>query len=162
MLRLSKMTDYGTVVLAHMAIRPDAVHTAADVAAATHVAAPTVSKLLKLLTRGGILLSQRGANGGYSLARPPAEISAVNIIDAIEGDFSITECSSDHSQCDLEANCGVGLAWQRVNRAIRDALEHVTLTELAAPARFYPPGIALGGKLNRIPIKVESKPTPEA
>src|SRR5690606_18539702 len=108
MLRLSKMTDYGTVVLAHMARAPDAVHAAAEVADATHVRLPTVSKLLKLLTKGGLLASQRGARGGYVFARKPSEISAADIIDAIEGGMGITECAGDHSRCDLEAHCHVG------------------------------------------------------
>ena len=153
MLRLSKLTDYGTVVLAHMAREPESVHTAADVAEATHVAAPTVSKLLKLLTRGGLLVSQRGANGGYLLARAPEAISAVDIIDAIEGGFGITECAGDHSQCGLESHCDVGGAWQRINVAIRNALKGVTLHELARPAELVPPQVKLGQRV--IPIKLE-------
>lgn len=155
MLRLSKMTDYGTLVLAQMAREPDAVHTAAELSAATHVGAATVSKLLKLLTRGGLLNSQRGANGGYSLARGPEAISAADIIDAIEGDVGITECSTDHSHCDLEANCNVGSAWQRINVAIRDALREVSLNELARPSLLRTPEVRLTGKLKNIPIKVE-------
>src|SRR5690606_1535202 len=76
MLRLSKMTDYGAVALAYMASRPDAVHAAAEVAEATRINLPTVSKLLKQLTRSGLLVSQRGANGGYVFARRPEEITA--------------------------------------------------------------------------------------
>lgn len=155
MLRLSKMTDYGTLLLAQMAQRPDAVHTATELSEATHVGAPTVSKLLKQLTRGGLLTSQRGANGGYSLARKPDEITAADIIDTIEGDVGITECSTDHSHCDLEASCNVGGAWQRINVAIRDALRDVTLTELARPALLRTPQVRLTGKLGNIPIKVE-------
>ena len=163
MLRLSKMTDYGTVVLAHMARTPAAVHTAADVAEATHVAAPTVSKLLKLLTRGGLLVSQRGANGGYSLSRKPESISAVDVIDAIEGPVGLTTCSQEEGLCDIESHCHIGSAWQRINGAIRDALKDVSLSELANPASLTPPNVELGkhprhnaGKRIAIPVKVES------
>ena len=155
MLRLSKMTDYGTLVLAQMSRRPDAVHTAAELSDATQVGAPTVSKLLKQLTRGGLLNSQRGANGGYALARPPAEITAADIIDAIEGHVGITECATDHSNCELEANCHVGTAWQRINVAIREALRDVTLMELARPSQLRSPKVRLSGSLKNIPIKVE-------
>jgi FeS assembly SUF system regulator len=155
MLRLSKMTDYGTLLLAQMAQRPDAVHTATELSEATHVGAPTVSKLLKQLTRGGLLTSQRGANGGYSLARAPQDISAADIIDAIEGNVGITECSTDHSNCELEASCNVGSAWQRINIAIRDALHDVTLLELARPSQLRAPEVRLTGSLKNIPIKVE-------
>ena len=154
MLRLSKMTDYGTVLLAHMAQQPAAVHTATDLAEATRVSAPTVSKLLKLLTKHGLLASQRGARGGYLLARPPLEISAADIIDAIEGGMGITECAGDHSQCSIEAHCDVGSAWQRINVAIHDALKRVSLAELARPAELVPPRVALGRRV--IPIKLES------
>lgn len=134
MLRLSKLTDYGTVVLAYMANRPDAVHAAADVAAATRVGLPTVSKLLKAFTRAGLVTSYRGAHGGYSLARPPEAISAVDIIDAIEGPVAITQCSLNHSNCGIEAVCGVGHNWQRISHVIREALTTVTLAQLTRPA----------------------------
>lgn len=158
MLRLSKMTDYGTVVLAYMARNPQAVHAAAELAEATHVKLPTVSKLLKLMTKGGLLASQRGANGGYVFARPPEGISAADIINAIEGGMGITECAGDHSQCSLEAHCDVGHAWQRINVAIHDALKTVTLDQLARPSTLMPPELKFdnGGTGRVIPIKLES------
>ncbi|HET7923156.1 MAG TPA: SUF system Fe-S cluster assembly regulator [Gammaproteobacteria bacterium] len=133
MLRLSKLTDYGTVVLAHMARRPGAVHAAADVATATRIALPTVSKLLKVFARAGLVTSLRGAHGGYRLARPAEAITAVDIIDAIEGPVAITQCSLNHSQCGIESVCGVGHNWQRISLAIRDALRSVTLAQLTRP-----------------------------
>lgn len=130
MLRLSKLTDYGTVLLAHLAANRGSVCSAADVATATGVAVPTVSKLLKLLGRNGLVTSTRGANGGYRLARDPNDISAADIIDALEGPVSITECSASDSQCEHEGVCSVGGAWQRVNVAIRRALDDVSLSDL--------------------------------
>ena len=130
MLRMSKLTDYATVVLAHLARAGGRLHSAADVAAATGLAVPTVSKLLKLLTRAGLVASVRGAQGGYRLARPAEQISAADVIDALEGPVAITACSSADVQCDLEAVCRVGSAWQRINTAIRLALKDVSLTQL--------------------------------
>jgi len=129
-LRLSKLTDYGTVLLAHLAANRESVCSAADVATATGVAVPTVSKLLKLLGRNGLVTSTRGANGGYRLAHDPSDISAADIIDALEGPVSITECSASDSQCEHEGVCSVGGAWQRVNVAIRRALDDVSLNDL--------------------------------
>ncbi|MGH8496263.1 MAG: SUF system Fe-S cluster assembly regulator [Gammaproteobacteria bacterium] len=143
MLRLSKLTDYATVVLAHMATAPDALHSAAEVAACTHLTPATVSKVLKALTRAGLVSSFRGAQGGYVLARAPGRISAADIIDAMEGPVGITECSTDHSLCELEAICKTSHAWQRINRAIRRALGEVTLAELGRPAAFRPPAFQL-------------------
>ena len=138
MLRISKLTDYGTVVLASLVDRPETVSSASDIAARTGVAPPTVSKLLKLLAKAGLVSATRGANGGYRLARAPAEISAADIIDALEGPVSITECSASDSRCEHESNCNTGNAWQRINRAIRDALGEVSLQDLAKGTKTTP------------------------
>lgn len=131
MLRMSRMTDYGTVVLAHLAANPDTVFSAAEVASETQLAAPSVSKLLKRMTRAGLVSSFRGAAGGYTLARSAGRITAAQILDALEGPVTLTECSAADSSCRLEQVCGVGRSWQRINRSIRVALEHVTLAQLA-------------------------------
>ena len=153
MLRISKLTDYGTMVLACLAARPDARLTATTVAERTRLGLPTVSKLLKSFHRAGIVTSVRGARGGYQLARPATSISAAEIIDAIEGPVAITECSGNHSACDLETVCSTGTAWQRVNVAIRRSLDQLSLAqlsgqeavavwrpELATVARSWPAG----------------------
>ena len=101
----------------------------------TRVGLPTVSKLLKKLQRSGLVISTRGSHGGYQLARPPGEITAARILDALEGPFAITECSGQHSNCGIESNCRVGHAWQRVNGAIRRALTDITLAQLAGLER---------------------------
>lgn len=152
MLRISKLTDYGTVLLAHLANNNETVCSAADVAGATGIAAPTVSKLLKLLGRSGLVNSTRGAHGGYQLARRPSAISAADIIDALEGPVSITECSADDSQCEHEGVCSVGGAWQRVNVAIRQALDDVSLRDLLRSSSPTPK-FKFGG----LPITVESR-----
>lgn len=135
MLRISKLTDYGTVILAALAAEPARVQTATEVADRTRIALPTVSKLLKSLQRGGLVISTRGSHGGYQLARSPQEISAASILDAIEGPIALTECSSDHSSCGIATTCNVGHAWQRVNTAIRRALNDVSLAQLAGLER---------------------------
>jgi FeS assembly SUF system regulator len=135
MLRISKLTDYGTIILACLASEPGRLWTASEVAERTHVGLPTVSKLLKKLQRTGLVLSTRGSHGGYQLARAAAEITAAHILDALEGPFAITECSGQHSNCDLESNCRVGHAWQRVNGAIRRALTDISLAQLAGMER---------------------------
>lgn len=130
MLRISKLTDYGTVLLAHLAANQATVCSAADVAQATGIGLPTVSKLFKSLARAGLVTSTRGANGGYRLSRGPQHISAADVIDALDGPVSITECSALDGDCEHEGVCSVGNAWQRVNMAIRRALKDVTLNDL--------------------------------
>jgi FeS assembly SUF system regulator len=131
MLRMGKLTDYATVVLASLAQDPSSHRAAAELADRTRLSRPTVSKVLKGLQRAGLVISSRGAQGGYRLARAPDLITAAQILDVFEGPIAITECSSISSHCGIERMCRVGGAWQRVNAAIRQALEEVTLSELA-------------------------------
>jgi FeS assembly SUF system regulator len=130
-LRISKLTDYATVLLAQLAATEGQRRTAAELSRLSHLALPTVSKLLKQLHRTGLVESSRGLHGGYRLARPAREISAAAILDALEGPLALTECATLHGQCDIMASCGVGGSWQRINLAIRQSLEEVTLAELA-------------------------------
>ena len=152
MLRISRLTDYGTLVLAHLSADEARPTSAAEVAAATGIAPPTVSKLLKLLAKAGLVSSTRGAQGGYELARSAWEISAADIIDALEGPVHITECSADDSQCDFEATCNVGGAWQRINVAIRGALGDISLNDLKR-SKAPVPRFEFAG----FPVSVETK-----
>lgn len=131
MLRISRLTDYATVLLAALAGEPQRVRTAAALAEQTRIAAPTVSKLLKQLQRAGLVSSTRGLHGGYQLSRPATQISAGAILDALEGPVALTDCSAGHGNCDLEETCRVGRVWQRLNLAIRRALYEVSLAQLA-------------------------------
>jgi FeS assembly SUF system regulator len=135
MLRISKLTDYGTVILACLAAQSDRMLTATEVAERTKVGLPTVSKLLKKLQRAGLVLSTRGSHGGYQLSRPATDITAAGILDALEGPFALTECSSEHSSCGIAESCRVGHSWQRVNGAIRRALTDITLAQLSGLER---------------------------
>lgn len=131
MLRIGKLTDYATVVLASLAQDPTRHRAATELAERTRLSGPTVSKVLKELQRAGMVASSRGSHGGYRLARDPDDITAAQILDIFEGPIAITECSSAVSRCGIEHSCRVGSAWQRVNGAIRRALEDVTLRQLA-------------------------------
>ncbi len=131
MLRMGKLTDYATVVLASLAQDPASHRAAAELAESTRLSRPTVSKVLKGLQRAGLVISSRGAQGGYRLARRPENITAAQILDVFEGPIAITECSGVASRCGIERQCRVGSGWQRVNAAIRRALDDVTLYELA-------------------------------
>src|SRR6202167_5295593 len=131
MLRMGKLTDYATVVLASLAQEPTRHRAAAELAESTRLRLPTVSKVLKGLQRAGLVISSRGSQGGYRLARRPEEITAAQNLGVFEGPIAITECSGASSQCGIERQCRVGGAWQRVNAAIRRALEEGTLRQLA-------------------------------
>lgn len=133
MLRMSKLADYGTVVITSMARAPDRIHSAANVADQTGLALPTVSKILKILAREGLLVSVRGAKGGYLLTRAPREISIAQVIGAMEGPIGVTECSSAPGLCLQESGCNVRANWQKINSIVLQALERITLEHMTWP-----------------------------
>lgn len=137
MLRLSKMTDYGTVVMTTLARHPERLRNAADLAAETHIAAPTVSKLLKALAHSGLVDSVRGAHGGYRLARTAISIPMSEIISILEGPIAMTECAVHDGKCGIESDCDVRGNWQLINQAILGALENVTLADMIRPLSVH-------------------------
>lgn len=134
MIRITKQTDYGIVLMTHLAADPERLYNAPDLATETGLPLPMVSKILKLLTRDGLLVSHRGVKGGYSLARPPARVTVDEIITALEGPVAITECI-EHSpgECEHEKLCPTRGNWQLINQAVRQALERITLAEMTVP-----------------------------
>ncbi len=134
MIRLSRLSDYGIVLMAFLAEQPaESQHSARDIAAGTRLPLPVVSKILKSLAREGLLLSQRGPRGGYALARRPDRITVAEMVTALEGPIGLTECTMHPGQCVQEARCHVRKPWQQINHIVRSALAGVTLAELAAP-----------------------------
>jgi len=135
MIRLGKLTDYGLVLMTYIARNHDrSLHTARDLAVESRLPLPTVSKLLKELLQGGLLVSHRGIKGGYCLARKPREISVAEIIAVLEGPIALTECSTDISGlCDLEPCCPIKHNQRIISLVVRGAMEKVMLSDLSQP-----------------------------
>jgi FeS assembly SUF system regulator len=132
MIRVAKLTDYGIALMTRLAQEPAGSVTARDLAEALGLPLPTVSKLLKLLARQELLHSQRGAKGGYTLARPAEAITLAELVGALEGPLAVTECASDAGcTCEIETTCDVRDNWGWINRQVINALENVTLREMA-------------------------------
>lgn len=135
MIRLTRQADYGILLLVHVAGGPaGTVHAAPDLASATGVPVPMVSKILKALARGGLLASHRGPHGGYNLARNPRDISLVDIVEALEGPIAMTACTGHDPECGLEGTCRIQPHWQHLNRAVVEALSRVNLAEMVQPS----------------------------
>jgi FeS assembly SUF system regulator len=156
MLRVSKLSDYATVLLGLLADAPDRVRPAKDLAEAAHLELPTVSKVLKMLSTGGLVVSQRGVSGGYRLSRPPAAISVAQIVEAIDGPIGMTECSVQRGQCSHETHCGVRGPWLRISQVVVGALREMTLAEMigAVPPAATPPPHGAGTRSERIAIRL--------
>lgn len=145
MLRITKQSDYAIVLMTHIESADHRWLNASELASQAGLPQPIVSKILKLLARGRLLESQRGVKGGYSLARSSAEITVAEIIEALEGPISVTECIEESpGECSQEAFCRVRGNWQRINHVLRDALSEITLEEMARPASATL--VTLGGR----------------
>ncbi|HWT14165.1 MAG TPA: SUF system Fe-S cluster assembly regulator [Patescibacteria group bacterium] len=138
MLRVSKLTDYATVLMAALAELPEELASASDLAERAQIELPTVSKLLKQLAGASLIESRRGVNGGYRLARKARDISVFDIVTAIEGPIGMTECSVHEGSCHHQTRCLIQHNWRRISAAIGDALRGVTLDELRSPEVVKP------------------------
>jgi FeS assembly SUF system regulator len=139
MLRVTKLTDYATVVLTVLASEPDAVLSAAGLAERAGLEMPTVAKVLKPLAQAGLVEGFRGASGGYRLARDASEMTLVDIVEAMEGPLGMTECSVHAGACGIESSCGVRANWHRINDVVADALRNVTLSQMLEGTTPAPP-----------------------
>ena len=149
MIKLGRLTDYAVTLLTQMVGGDDSVWSASDLADKTGLPVPTVSKVLKQLARAGILQTKRGATGGYRLARQAHSISIAMIVEAMDGPIALTECAEggEHS-CGVEALCPMSGHWNKVNRAVKRALEDVSLADMLTPPFPVPPRavpLPLGG-----------------
>ncbi len=131
MVRITKLTDYGVVIMALMAGSPRRLFQTQEIADYTAVAKPTVSKLLKMLTKNKFLSSHRGTKGGYHLACTPDQITIADLIGVLEGPIAITECNLGHGYCNTSTQCAIKAPWQRINQTITAALQSVKLSDLA-------------------------------
>jgi Rrf2 family protein len=140
MLRLTKKADYGLMALKYLAERSADAHvgsaaqSAKDIAQAYHIPPPLLAKILQTLARAGLLVSHAGTNGGYALARPAAEISAFEVIRAIDGPLFITSCITIHGACDLAGHCTIKEPLRKVNDSIKDLLSDIRISDLIEKA----------------------------
>ncbi|TNE40906.1 MAG: SUF system Fe-S cluster assembly regulator [Alphaproteobacteria bacterium] len=131
MIKLSKMTDYGVVIMSEMARQPDRTMTAPDMSLFTGLPVPTAAKILRILAKSPFVSSQRGAHGGYTLTREPDEISIAEIVRAMEGPVAVTSCVDESgNDCSVEERCPMRGGWEKINRALNTALEEVTLADM--------------------------------
>jgi FeS assembly SUF system regulator len=142
-IRLTNLADYAVVVMTAAARMPEAKLSAARVAEMTTIPAPTVAKLMGTLARAELLNASRGVAGGFSLARPAAEISVAAIVEAVDGPIALTNCqSADKHECAIEGQCSVRGHWAPINQAVRAALTAVTLADLLRPVPAAQPAAA--------------------
>ena len=136
MMRINKLTDYGIVVMTKIAAeKSNEIYTAREISESTNIPLPTVTRLLKTLSNNGLLDSQRGSQGGYSLAKSSDNISIASIIETFEGPISLTECSTSSCECSYESNCNAEEPWQKINDTVKNALESISLNEMAGNSK---------------------------
>lgn len=139
MIKLSKLTDYAVVILGRMAVGDGRLQTASGLSEKTGLPEPTVAKVLKLLAKGGLIVSTRGVNGGYVLSKTPSEINMASVIVALEGPVQLTSCvDGDDACCSHSPNCTMKGKWNPVNDAMQKALENVSLAQMIETAEVRP------------------------
>ncbi len=137
MVILSKLADYGVIVVTHLAETAPSQVNAVHLAAETRLPQATVAKVLKLLARAGIVTAVRGAAGGYRLARRAHEISIAEVVSAIDGAMALTQCTGASGPCERLEYCSTRPHWHRINQAVERALDGIRIDELLA-ARSLP------------------------
>ena len=138
MLKISKLADYGSLIMNFLARHPDQCFNASAVAEATRISLPTVSKLLKLLSDAKLLSSIRGSAGGYRLARDIHDISLVELLMAIDGAPALTECSLGAKSCMQNDSCLVKHNWQMINALILKMLKNISVADMTQSLRLHP------------------------
>ena len=157
MLRLTKKADYGLMALKYLAEQTassaganaePAAQSAKDIAQAYHIPPPLLAKILQTLARAGLLVSHAGTNGGYALARSASEISAFEVIRAIDGPLFITSCITIHGACDLAGTCTIKEPLRKVNDSIKDLLSNIHISDLVEMSEgSHREAAAVGGGL---------------
>ena len=136
MLRLNRLTDYAIVSMSKMSHKLNGVRTTTQISLETAIPLPTIAKLLNALVKADLVISHRGASGGYTLSRPAKKISAAEIIQAIEGPISLTACvDGSDEECGIQFDCPMSGNWNKVKQAIYKALKKVSLEELGMGPR---------------------------
>ncbi len=130
MLRITKLTDYAILLMSDLASSFPEHQSAKALSLHTGIHLPTVSKLLKILQRQGLVLSHLGAEGGYQLAHPADSISLAQIIEALEGPIAMTQCNLAHGLCEQEQSCHVRPHWKKINQAVLTTLQGVLLQDI--------------------------------
>jgi len=151
MIILSKLADYGVIIASHLAANPERQITAGVLAEETRLPRATVAKILKALAHGNIVAGARGAQGGYRLSREAAAISVAEVVAAIDGAMSVTQCTSHDPACKRSDFCTTRLHWQRINTAVGTALAAITLAEMLPAHRFSAPEPRLPRSETRAP-----------
>jgi Rrf2 family protein len=131
MLRLTKKADYGLMALKYLAEQQNgSAHSAKDIAEAYHIPPQLLAKILQTLAKAGLLVSHAGTNGGYALSRSASEITAFEVIRAIDGPLFITSCITIHGTCDLAGHCTIKEPLRKVNDSIKDLLSGLSVADL--------------------------------
>jgi len=151
MIKISRLTDYAIVLLSHMAGARDRFVSASGLAEQARLPEPTVSKILKILARQKLIVSERGAGGGYRMERPAGQIRVTDVIEAMEGPISLTDCvdGSGAGCAAAHAGCAMKGRWDLVNETLKSALEAVTLEDMMAPRQ--------GGRIGGLPAPAGGK-----
>jgi FeS assembly SUF system regulator len=132
MLKLSKKADYALIAVRHLAThRGVRSQSASDIAEACGISAPLLAKVLQRLAKHGLVTARHGSSGGYQLARHPKDISAFEVVSAVDGPLMITSCVTSHGDCYQSNTCTVREPLRKVNESILQVLRAVSISQMS-------------------------------
>ena len=130
MFKMSRLLDYALVILEVLSNCEERGFSATDLAKSTRLPLPTVRKVLKILSDGGVLRSERGVQGGYCLALPLEDITLLRLVEVVDGQFALMQCCDKNDVCDYASDCRVSLGWQRVDALMKEIFRSITLNNI--------------------------------
>jgi FeS assembly SUF system regulator len=150
MFKLSKKADYGLIAVKHLAThrKDDHAYSANEVADEYGISTTLMAKVLQRLAKEGVVLARHGSTGGYQLAKDPAQISALDVISAIDGPVLITSCVTNHGNCETTERCSVREPLRKVNESILGVLSTVTIAQMSEETNEPPTLVPLSKSMS--------------
>ena len=130
MIRISRLADYGVVMMCEMSLEPGEPFSATHLSGKTKMSDSAIMKILKLLSKADLLGSIRGPKGGYFVKKDPTSITVLDVVNAIDGPVAVTLCShNSHESCEFKASCAAKRGWVNINSALQSTLSQFTIAD---------------------------------
>ena len=122
-MQITRETDYGIRCVYYLALNAGKVAMVDEISRATDTPKSFIAKILQKLTRGGFVKSYRGVKGGFTLSRPPGEITLLDVIRAVQGPVAMNACALDKKICSRSATCAIHPVWIEIRKEVEDILK---------------------------------------
>ncbi|MCC6347783.1 MAG: Rrf2 family transcriptional regulator [Nitrospirales bacterium] len=161
-MKISREADYAIRCIIYMAQEPDTLHLITDIAASQEVPKSFLAKILQKLARAGIVSSTRGVNGGFTLSRRPADITLLDVIEAVQGPLALNACVIDRKACTRKEACSVHPVWMELREFLRGKMREYSFAGLPCGSGIPPDGARRSSPAPRAKGRVSCRPAHDA